>query len=78
MTRALRVSSDLVVELADLHFADPSLMVDLAFVARNVRRRDARLVLRMPQPQIRRLIEMVGLDRMPGVQLDLAPEPSLA
>jgi anti-anti-sigma factor len=76
LTRALRGPGDLVVELAELRFADPSLMVDLAFVARNLRRSGAYLRLRRPQPQIHRLIEMVGLDRQPGVRLEL--EPSFA
>ena len=53
-SRALRADDDLVVELAELAFADPSLMIDLAMLARRLRRRDKALVLRSPQPQIRR------------------------
>jgi hypothetical protein len=48
-------------------------MVDLAFVAHNLRRNGACVRLRGPQPQIHRLIEMVGLHRQPGVRLELAP-----
>ena len=77
LSRALRADSDLVVELADLAFADPSLMVDLAMLARRLRRSDKALVLRSPQPQIRRLIEMVGLHRLQGVRLE-GPAPALA
>jgi anti-anti-sigma factor len=67
MSRALSAESDLVVDLTDLSFADASLMVDLAMISRRLRRRGRRMLLRGAQPQIRRLIEMVGLDRLPGV-----------
>jgi anti-anti-sigma factor len=69
LSRALQSRSDLVVDLAQLDFADPSLMVDLAMVARRLRKRGRRMMLRGAQPQIRRLIELVGLDRLPGVMV---------
>jgi len=56
-----------VVDLTELEFADPSFMVDLAMVARRLRKRGRKMLLRGAQPQIRRLIELVGLDRLPGV-----------
>jgi len=77
LSRALRADDDLVVELAELAFADPSLMVDLAMLARRLRRSGKALVLRSPQPQIRRLIEMVGLDRLQGVRIE-GPATALA
>jgi len=60
-----------------LVFADSSVMLDLAALARRVRARGAALQLRDPQPQILRLIELVGLHRLPGVQLDDA-SPAVA
>jgi anti-anti-sigma factor len=69
-TRAIRAERDVVVDLSALVFADPSLMLDLAALARRLRTRDRRLRLRGAQPQIRRLIELVGLHRLPGVSLD--------
>jgi len=57
------------VDLSELAFADPSLMVDLALLSRRLRRRGWALLLRGAQPQIQRLIELVGLDRLPGVQM---------
>jgi stage II sporulation protein AA (anti-sigma F factor antagonist) len=59
--------SDLRVDLSDLVFADSSLMLDLAMLARRLRHAGGKLVLCDPQPHIRRLIEVVGLDRLPGV-----------
>jgi anti-anti-sigma regulatory factor len=56
-------------------FADTSLMLDLAALARRQRARGRALRLRHPQPQIMTLIELVGLHRLPGVKLE--PEPAL-
>jgi len=67
MTRAQRAAGDLVVDLTQLTFADASLMFDLAMVAGRLRKRGRRLLLRGAQPHIQRLIELVGLDRQPGV-----------
>jgi anti-anti-sigma regulatory factor len=77
LSRALQADEDVIVELAELAFADPSLMVDLAMLARRLRPRGSAIVLRQPQPQIRRLIEMVGLHRLPGVRVE-GPAPALA
>lgn len=73
LSRALRAGGTVLVDLHDLVFADPSLMIDLAMVARRVRHAGGTLRLRGAQPQIQRLIEMVGLDRMPGVVVDGLP-----
>lgn len=66
----------MIVDLSGLVFADTSLMLDLAMLARRVRRRGAALRLCSPQEQIRTLIELVGLDRLDGVTLE-APAPAL-
>ena len=68
LSRALVTSgSDLTVDLSDLSFADASLMLDLAMIARRLRHAGRCLVLRDAQPDIARLIEIMGLDRLPGV-----------
>ena len=74
--RALRAQSDVIVDLSGLVFADPSLMLDLAALARRLRFRDRMVLLRGAQPQIVALIEEVGLHRLPGVRLD-GPSPAL-
>ena len=51
-------------------FADASLMLDLAMLARRLRSHGRAIFLRDAQPQIRTLIELVGLDKLPGVRLD--------
>jgi anti-anti-sigma regulatory factor len=58
------------VDLSELVFADVSLMIDLALLARRLRTRDRKIRLRGAQPQIRALIESVGIHRLPGVVLD--------
>jgi anti-anti-sigma regulatory factor len=52
-------------------------MLDLAMLARRLRPRGRGILLRGPQPQIRVLIELVGLHRLPGVRID-GPSPALA
>ena len=63
------------MDLSGLSFADTSLMLDLAMVARRLRQAGRRMTLRGAQPQIQRLVEMVGLHRLPGVS---AEWPALA
>jgi anti-anti-sigma factor len=72
MSAALRASRDVCVDLSQLRFADPSLMLDLAVLAQRLRSAGLRVRLRGAQPQIMRLIELVGLDRQPAVALELA------
>ena len=64
------------MELAELAFADASLMLDLAMIARRLRKAGRMLILRGAQPDISVLIEYVGLHRLPGVAI--APAPAAA
>ena len=65
------------VDLNDLGFADTSLMLDLAMLARRLRGRGRKVLLRGAQPQIATLIELTGLHRLAGV-LVLTPAPATA
>jgi ABC-type transporter Mla MlaB component len=76
--RAITAKADVAVELAELSWADASLMLDLLMLARRMRARGHTLLLRDAQPQILALLELVGLDRLPGVELEHAPEASAA
>jgi anti-anti-sigma factor len=76
LSRALHAGGTVLVDLHELVFADPSLMVDLAMVARRLRQCGGNLRIRGAQPQIHRLIELVGLHRLPNVILDPAPTPA--
>ncbi|HKG17003.1 MAG TPA: STAS domain-containing protein [Solirubrobacteraceae bacterium] len=67
LARAIRVRADVVVDFSDLSFADASLMLDLAMLALRLRHNGRQLVLRGARPHIHRLIEIVGLNRQPGV-----------
>lgn len=71
LARAIRAQTDVIVDLSDLVFADASLMLDLAMVARRLRARGAKLLLHRPQPHIKTLIELVGLHRLPGVRIEI-------
>jgi anti-anti-sigma regulatory factor len=66
-----------VVDLSQLTFADSSLMLDFAVLARRLRAEGRTVSLRSPQPQVATLIEMVGLHRLPWVRLE-GPSPALA
>ena len=77
LSRALAVEDDLVVDLSQLSFADASLMVDLAMVARRLRKAGRNMRLSGASPTIHTLIEMVGLHRLQGVHVDaVAPAPA--
>ena len=58
---ALHATRDVIVDLSELTFADSSLIVDLACLAQRLRAQGRTLWLAGAQPQIRRLIESVGL-----------------
>ena len=77
LTRAIKAQADVIVDLTGLVFADSSLMLDLAMLASRLRARGWAIRLRGAQPQIRALIETMGLDRMPGVKLE-GTSPALA
>ncbi len=70
LSRAFRAAGDVVVDLRELDFADSSVMIDLALLARRLRHAGRVILLTGPQPQVRRLIELVGLHRLPGVVLE--------
>jgi anti-anti-sigma factor len=70
LTRAIRAQTDVIVDLTELVFADVSLMLDLAMLARRLRAHGRAILLRGAQPQVKTLIEFVGLHRLPGVRFD--------
>jgi anti-anti-sigma factor len=72
ISAALAARRDVSVDLSQLRFADSSLMLDLAVLAQRLRAEGLTVRLRRPQPQIRTLIELVGLDRQPAVAVDVA------
>jgi anti-anti-sigma regulatory factor len=76
MSQALRAKADVVVDLTDLAFADASLMLDLAMLARRLRKAKRELHLCGAQPQIHVLIEYVGLHRLHGVMVEPQPAPA--
>jgi anti-anti-sigma regulatory factor len=78
LSRALHAGDSVLVDLHELVFADPSLLVDLAMVARRLRQAGGHLHIRGAQPQIVRLIEVVGLHRLPNVILEPTPTPAAA
>jgi anti-anti-sigma factor len=73
LSRALYAGGTVLVDLHELVFADPSLMVELAMIARRLRQAGGELLIRGAQPQIQKLIEVVGLHRLPNVTLDVTP-----
>jgi anti-anti-sigma regulatory factor len=75
--RAIKAQRDVTVDMRELAFADSSLMLDLAALARRLRILGSALHLREPQPQVLVVIELVGLHRLPGVMLEGAT-PALA
>ena len=77
ISTALKATRDVIVDLSELRFADLSLMIDLADLAERLRAQGRVVGLNGAQPNIRTLIETVGLHRLPAVQLD-GPRPALS
>ena len=67
----------MIVDLSDLTFADPSLMIDLACLAQRLRAKGVVLWLAHPKPNILMLIETVGLHRLPAVRVNDGAKPAL-
>ena len=72
MVRALRAERDVIVDLSELSFADFSVMLDLAVLARRLRVRGREILVRGAQPQVMTLIKNVGLHRLPAVRFEPA------
>jgi len=70
ISAALKATRDVIVDLSDLRFADASVMIDLAVLAQRLRAQGRTLWLAGAQPNIRRLIETIGLHRLPAVRID--------
>jgi anti-anti-sigma factor len=70
LSAALGSRRDVLVDLTELRFADSSVMVDLAVLAQRLRHQGRQLRLQGPQPQIQRLIELMGMDRLPAVAVE--------
>ena len=70
LARAFRAQGDVVVDMSELAFADVSLMVDLAMLARRMHRKGRAVRLRGAQPLIRLQIERAGLHRLSGVRIE--------
>ncbi|MGI8715289.1 MAG: STAS domain-containing protein [Solirubrobacteraceae bacterium] len=77
LTQAFWAQADVIVDLSELAFADASLMLDLAMLARRLRAHGRAISLQGAQPQIRTLIELVGLHRLPAITLE-GPATALA
>jgi anti-anti-sigma regulatory factor len=70
MVRALRSQANVTVDLTELAFADSSLIVDLAVLARRLRAGGRAILVRGAQPQVMALIKHIGLHRLPSVRLE--------
>ena len=73
MVRALRAQTNVIVDLSELAFADSSVMLDLAVLARRLRVRGREILVRGAQPQVMMLIKHVGLHRLPAVPFEASP-----
>jgi anti-anti-sigma factor len=76
MVRAIHAQSNVTVDLTELAFADSSVMLDLAVLARRLRARGREILVCGAQPQVLALIKQVGLHRLPAVRFE--PSPAFA
>jgi anti-anti-sigma factor len=73
LSAAIKATRDVIVDLSELRFADSSLMIDLAVLAQRLRAQGRTLWLSGAQPNIRTMIETMGLHRLPAVRVDARP-----
>jgi anti-anti-sigma regulatory factor len=73
VVRALHAQTDVIVDLTELAFADSSVMLDLAVLARRLRAHGREILVRGAQPQVLALIKHVGLYRLPAVRFEPIP-----
>jgi anti-anti-sigma factor len=76
LSAAIGSTRDVIVDLTELRFADLSLMIDLACLAQRLRAQGRTLWLSGAQPNVRTLIETIGLHRLPAVRV--AGRPAVA
>lgn len=74
LIQAFRAQGDVIVDLSALGFADSSLVFDLAMLSNRLRRDERTLVLQGAQPQVKYLIELIGVHRLPGVRIEAPAE----
>ena len=70
MVRAFRADKNVTVDLSELAFADASVMLDLAVLARRLRAKGSEILVRGAQPQVMALIKHVSLHRLPAVRFE--------
>lgn len=69
LTKAICAECDVTVDLRALANADPTLFLDLAVLSQRLRRTGHALRLVGLKPHIRRLVEVMGIPRMPAIEL---------
>jgi anti-anti-sigma regulatory factor len=70
LVQAFRAQTNVTVDLSELDFADASVMLDLAVLARRLRAKGREILVRGAQPQVMALIKHVGLHRLPAVTFE--------
>jgi anti-anti-sigma regulatory factor len=70
LVQAFQAKDDVRIDLSGLGYTDTSLMLDLAMLSNRLRRRGYALLLCGASPQTQALIEIVGVDRLPGVRTE--------
>lgn len=68
----MHAERNVTVDLTELAFADSSVMVDLAVLARRLRVRGREILVLGAQPQVMLLIKHVGLHRLPAIRFEPA------
>ena len=58
----------LLVDVADLHFADSTVVRALVLTARTLRERGGTLVVLRPRPAVARVLQLMGADQLLVVQ----------
>src|SRR5437762_2095832 len=68
LLEAVPLASELMIDLTEVSFMDSSAVKVIAWASTRMQQRGARTVLRNPQPEVDKLLRLLGADRLSTIE----------